>query len=162
MNWRGNTTKPTTRKSEKSRLHRSKPPGAATYLPNYRRLISARSSQKAGRIELTDATGKSQRIETSENSVQSWHRSLVFCHHLITLCARHVRWICRSAIGIQPAMLPSRLDGGFPKTMNLDGRRSSWLRKLTANERRGASRSLTIGAVFIHSRKARKQFITAT
>ena len=24
-----------------------------------------------------------------ENSVQSWHRSLVFCHHLITLSARY-------------------------------------------------------------------------
>ena len=66
--------------------------------------------------------------------------------------ARLVRWICRSAIGIQPRHAPKPLDGGFPKTMNLDGRRSSWLRKLlTANERRGASRSLTIGAVFIHS-----------
>ena len=39
-------------------------------------------------IELNDATDKSHRIESLENSVQSWHRRLFFCHHLISLSAR--------------------------------------------------------------------------
>ena len=36
----------------------------------------------------SDANDKSHRIYSMENSVQSWHRRLVFCHHLISLFAR--------------------------------------------------------------------------
>src|SRR5882724_11758241 len=39
------------------------------------------------RIKLNDATLKTRAICWMENSVQSWHRCLVFCHHLITLSA---------------------------------------------------------------------------
>ena len=39
------------------------------------------------RIEL-DASVPSCRIESSENSVQSWHRRVVFFRHLISLLAR--------------------------------------------------------------------------
>ena len=46
------------------------------------------SRDNTRKIASTDATGKFRRIESLENSVQSWHRSLVFCHHLITLFAR--------------------------------------------------------------------------
>ena len=35
-------------------------------------------------IELNEASGISHRICSRENSVQSWHRSLVFFRHLIT------------------------------------------------------------------------------
>jgi hypothetical protein len=53
-----------------------------------------------GRIELNDATVKTREIGWMENSVQSWHRRLVFRHHLITLSALYskdcgmVRPIC--------------------------------------------------------------------
>ena len=46
---------------------------------------------------------KTGRIESSEKSVQSWHRCVVFCHHLITSLARAstsggiVRPICFAA-----------------------------------------------------------------
>jgi hypothetical protein len=39
------------------------------------------------RIELC-ATVKSHRIDSSENSIQSWHRHVVFFHHLISRFAR--------------------------------------------------------------------------
>ena len=39
------------------------------------------------KIELIDASVASCRMKSLENSVQSWHRCLVFCHHLITLSA---------------------------------------------------------------------------
>ena len=45
-------------------VSRQKPPGAAGYLPNEQRLISARPSQSYRRIELYDATVKSHRIES--------------------------------------------------------------------------------------------------
>src|SRR5262249_6515934 len=43
-------------------VSRQKPPGAAGYLPNKRRFISARPSQSSRRIELNDATDKSRRM----------------------------------------------------------------------------------------------------
>ena len=45
-------------------------------------------NQNQPRIELNDATVASCRIDSMEKSIQSWHRCLVFCHHLITLFAR--------------------------------------------------------------------------
>src|SRR4030095_2324328 len=59
--------------------------------------------QNQPEIELNDATVSSCRIKSMENSVQSWHRRLVFFHHLITLFARErnsgasVRPICFAA-----------------------------------------------------------------
>ena len=50
-------------------------------------LVTTQRHSVSLEIEVNDATDKSHRIASSENSVQSWHRCLVFCHHLITLSA---------------------------------------------------------------------------
>src|SRR5262249_29186314 len=76
------------------------------YLTDERGLSSVRLSQSSRRIELYDASAASCRIELMEKSVQSWQRSLVFSHPLITLSARAntsggiVRSICFAAFSL--------------------------------------------------------------
>src|SRR5215510_9583082 len=44
--------------------------------------------QICSKIELIDASVLLCRMKSQENTVQSWHRRSVFCHHLISLFAR--------------------------------------------------------------------------
>ena len=53
-----------------------------------RQILVEWKGQNQPKIELNDATVESHRIKSKENSVQSWHRRLVFNDHLINLVAR--------------------------------------------------------------------------